>query len=140
MPLPAVVSLLHQTQTKNNMKATTIIIATVLALQVNILFADNDNTSAPATGENTLISMSSLSPATPAEATFEEGFEMNEAAHLAPVIPAEATFEDMPSEMTQTVDLAPMTPAVADFEEAIDMIKEVVSVLSPVTPFEADFE
>ena len=122
------------------MKATTIIIASVLALQVNILLAGNEATLGPVTNETATITLASLAPSTPTEVTFEEVVEMNEFANLAPMIPSEATFEDMPSEIASIVDLAPMTPTVAEFEDAVDMITVNVIDLAFVTPDEADFE
>ena len=97
------------------MKATTIIIAAFLTLQAGILFAGNDNITAPAANETSMISLASLAPSTPLEATFEEIVTVN-MADLMPSVPAEATFEDMTSEMNPPVDFAPVTPAVADFE------------------------
>ena len=116
------------------MKATTIILATVLALQVNVLFAGNRNGyETPVT--NRKLPESPLSfwhPATPNEADFEEAVVMNDFANLAPTTPAEATFEDMPSEMTSISELAPTTPAVADFDDAIDVVTLDLSMLAPL--------
>ena len=122
------------------MKTTTILFAAVLTLQMNILFAGNDNTITPVSNENTSITMISISPSTPVEATFEEVVEINEIANFAPIMPSEASFEDMPSEMISIVDLAPATPSTADFEETIDLIPSDIMALIPVTPVEAVFE
>jgi hypothetical protein len=78
------------------MKAKSIIIAAVLALQINVLFADNNNSSAPAVIVNNSVNAMSLAPATPMEATFEdmdiEAFTIDNGA-LAPLAPSEASFE-----------------------------------------------
>jgi len=99
------------------MKATTLtfIIATVLALQVNLLFAGNESISAPAANESAAMS-------------------------LAPSTPNEATFDDMSTERSAPADLAPVTPAMADFEDAVDTISTDNVNLTPITPNEADFE
>jgi hypothetical protein len=122
------------------MKATTIIIITVLSLHASFLFASNDF---PPISTNIDASSSycvSLMPITPAEATFEDDatFDMNE---LMPMTPAEAAFDDMPSETTSIVNLAPMTPASADFDDD-DVVATAVDygMLAPITPAEADFE
>jgi len=99
-------------------KLSTIIIAAVLALQVNFLFAGNEKISAPVAKESAAISIISLAPTTPKE----------------------ATFDDMPMEMTSPVELAPTTPAVADFEDVVDDSANDLNALAPVTPAEADFE
>jgi hypothetical protein len=98
------------------MKATTVIIAAILALQVNILFAGNETVSAPGTTDNTLISAAILAPVAPVEATFEEAILINENANLVPVTPSEATFEDVSCDMVSAFDLAPVVPVLADFE------------------------
>ena len=53
------------------MKTTTIIIATLLALQVNVLFAGNDINSTSVANANNTITLTSLAPTVPAEADFE---------------------------------------------------------------------
>jgi hypothetical protein len=89
------------------MKAKSIILAAVLALQINVLLADNTNSSAPAAIVNYSVSTLTLAPATPMEATFEESVIINDFAEfetivetfvidngtLSPVTPAEASFE-----------------------------------------------
>jgi hypothetical protein len=78
------------------MKAKSIIIAAVLALQINVLLADNNNSSAPAVIVNNSVNAMSLAPATPMEATFEdmaiEAFTIDNGT-LAPLAPSEASFE-----------------------------------------------
>jgi len=120
------------------MKTTTIIIAAVLALQVNVLFAGNESASAPAATENTLIA---LAPATPVEATFEDFSPVTIAVRiLAPVVPMEAEFEDVvPEPIIDVASLAPATPAEADFNDSTDQETDL-SALAPVTPAVADFE
>jgi len=118
------------------MKAiSTIIIAAVLTLSVNVLFASNDNVSAPVANANTTIAMTSLAPAVPAEADFEDAVEMIDFSVLAPVTPVEAQFEDISYESVAALNLAPLTPAVADVNEEIDY-----GYLAPAVPPEADFE
>jgi hypothetical protein len=118
------------------MKTTTLILAAVLALQVNILFAGNDVASAPATNSYSSVS---LAPVTPTEATFEESIvtEMNA---LMPVTPTEATFEDAAPEMVSITALAPAPPAEADFGDAVLQMPSNTDSLAPVSPPEADFE
>jgi hypothetical protein len=118
------------------MKATTTILAAVLTLSMNVLFAGNDETLLR-TETNTFLS--SLAPATPAEATFEDVNEATIAAFiLAPVSPIEADFSDAISETTIDITtLAPVTPIEADF--ASDDDTTTVSVIAPVTPSAADF-
>ncbi|MEI7662281.1 MAG: hypothetical protein WCK34_08790 [Bacteroidota bacterium] len=98
------------------MKASTIIAAAILSLQAGILFAGNENTSAPVTNENMTISIVALAPAPPAEATFEEIEAVDETLVFAPVTPSEATFGDEYNEQAPVIGLAPSTPATADFE------------------------
>jgi hypothetical protein len=128
--------LLHQTQkTKSKMKATTIILAAVLTLSMNILFASNDG-AAVNTETN---SFTALAPITPAEATFEDANDaIVFAFNLSPVSPIEADFSDAIPETTFDIStLAPVTPSEADF--ASDDETTNVSALAPVTPSVADF-
>ena len=113
----------------------TIIIAAALTLSVNVLFANNDFPSAPAANSNTPITFTSLAPAVPAEADFEDAVAMVDFLVLAPVTPVEAQFEDMTYEMVSSLNLAPVTPTTADVDES-----EELSSLAPVVPAEADFE
>jgi hypothetical protein len=123
------------------MKASTILIAAVFALSVNVLFANSKRfIETPVTLSNSSISITSLAPATPGEADFEDAVVVNELAALAPVAPAEATFEEIPYEMQSITDLAPTTPAVADFDDAAEILPLDLVALAPVTPAEADFE
>jgi hypothetical protein len=124
----SVLFLFHQI--KRKMKTTTIILAALLVLQVNFLFASGDN--APMANTNAAMT---LAPVTPVEATFEEMTAVNV---LMPITPAEATFDDMPVLMISTSDLSPETPGVAEFEDAGDVIDN--GMLAPVTPNVADFE
>jgi len=98
------------------MKAKSIIIAAVLALQINILLADN-NSSAPVTIETNSFNAMSLAPTTPMEAIFEEPVAINDFADLAPVMSTEASFDDAVEPFViDNVTLAPVTPAEASFE------------------------
>ena len=122
------------------MKAKSIIIAAVLALQINVLLADNTNSSAPVTSETYSVNAMNLAPATPVEATFEESVIINDFADLAPALPMEASFDDMAIETVSIMELAPLTPAIAEFDDAVDAITIDNGTLSPVTPAEASFE
>ena len=97
---------------------TTIIIAAVLSLQINLLFAETKISSTPVVTESVSIISMSLAPATPAKATFEE----------------------LPSEINSLMELAPTTPAYAEFEDTVDTVGIDFSSLGPVAPVEADFE
>jgi hypothetical protein len=119
------------------MKATTIIIAAILSLQVNVLFAGNYEESPTVN--------SALAPVTPGEATFEETTLTNaftfKFSDLAPVTPGEADFSDVvPEKNIDLTILAPVTPAEADFTDSIEGQEVDFSALAPVTPAEADFE
>jgi hypothetical protein len=146
--LPALcsgISLLHQTQTIKKMKAKSIIIAAVLSLQVSFLLAGNNETESSANNESSFVTISTLAPVTPGEATFEEttftsAFVYN-VTYLAPVTPVEADFSDVvPEKNIDLTILAPITPSEADFSDNIvDQVLNL-SALVPVTPAEADFE
>ena len=118
------------------MKATITILAAVLTLSMNVLFASNDGA---AVNSETSSFKTSLAPSTPAEATFEEVNDATATAFiLAPVSPMAADFSDAISETTIDIfTLAPVTPSEADF--ATDNETTNVSVLAPVTPSVADF-
>jgi len=128
--------LLHQTKTKQKMKASTTILAAVLTLSMNVLFASNDGV-AVNVESNSFQTL--LAPATPAEATFED---VNDAIAIAfilsPVSPVEADFSDAIGETTiDIITLAPVTPSEADF--TTDDETTNVGVLAPITPSVADF-
>jgi hypothetical protein len=139
------VILLHQTKTKNKMKAKSIIIAAVLSLQVSFLFAGNNETAPSANNESSFVTISNLAPVTPGEATFEEttftnAFALN-VTNLAPVTPVEADFSDfVPEKNIDMTILAPVTPSEADFNDNNEDQSLNLSALAPVTPAEADFE
>ena len=122
----------HKQQGK--MKATNIIIAAVLTLSANVLFAGNDNASTNVANTNTTVSVAALAPEVPAEADFEDAFVFDFIS-LAPALPAEAQFEDLTTETVSAFNLAPLAPATADFEEAMDL-----TYLAPAVPAVADFE
>ncbi|MCX6285294.1 MAG: hypothetical protein NTW31_13790 [Bacteroidetes bacterium] len=116
------------------MKATTIIIAAVLTLSANVLFAGNENIPATVANTNTTMSITALAPEVPAEADFNDAFLVDYTA-LAPVSPSEAQFEDITFETVTALNLAPVNPATADLEETMDLTS-----LVPIVPAEADFE
>ncbi len=122
------------------MKAKSIILAAVLALQINVLLADNNNSSAPVTNETYSVNAMNLAPATPVEATFEESVIINDLADLAPIMPTEASFEDVAIETVSTFELAPLTPTIAEFETVVEPFVIDNGTLVPVTPAEASFE
>ncbi|MCX6246160.1 MAG: hypothetical protein NTW10_00365 [Bacteroidetes bacterium] len=102
------------------MKATKVIIAAVLILLGSSLFADNNITLAPVAEANATISLVSLAPATPVEATFEEIATQADYSVFAPVTPVEADFNN--NDLVQPVDfstLAPTTPSEADFSDIL---------------------
>jgi hypothetical protein len=102
------------------MKATTIIIAAVFSLLVSSSFADNNITVAPVAETNATISLVSLAPVTPAEATFEEIATLTDYTVFAPVTPVEADFNDNDRvQPVETSTLAPATPAEADFSDTL---------------------
>ncbi|MEI7981971.1 MAG: hypothetical protein WCI71_09980 [Bacteroidota bacterium] len=121
------------------MKATTIIIAAVLTLSVNVLFAGTNNESTPAANNNTEMILTALAPSLPSVATFEDVVLVNDFAFLAPFTPDEATFEDV-SDVLMLNDLAPVTPLEADFNDGEVGQTIDISTLAPVMPKVADFE
>ena len=125
------------------MKATTIIIAAVLSLQVSVLFADNDKTRSTVNNETLSINISTLAPVTPAEATFEDATETTafsfDLSVLTPVTPKEADFSDVIPESSMTMtNLAPVTPSEADFSDNTE--DHDFSALAPLAPAGAEFE
>jgi hypothetical protein len=119
------------------LKATMIILAAVLTLSMNVLFASNDG--AAVINNMKSSTFTALAPATPAEATFEDVNDATAIAfNLSPVSPIEADFSDEFSETTiDIITLAPVTPIEADF--ASDDETTNASVLAPVTPSVVDF-
>jgi hypothetical protein len=127
------------------MKATTIIIAAVLSLQASFLLAGNNETASSPNNESSFVTISTLAPVTPGEATFEETTFTNAFAYnvtnLAPVTPVEADFSDVvPEKNIDLTILAPVTPSEADFNDNIEDQALNLIALAPVTPAEADFE
>ena len=118
------------------MKSIKIIIAVILTIQAGIIFAGNENL-APVSEINSTVSMMSLVPTTPTEATFEDVAVENSFLGLSPITPDVASFEDFSIEQVSVMDLSPVTPAEADFT---DMVSVDLGQLSPVTPLEPDFE
>ncbi|MCX6247004.1 MAG: hypothetical protein NTW10_04670 [Bacteroidetes bacterium] len=121
------------------MKTTTIILATLLILQVNSLFANNDGVPVFSSAkEMSLDAVLRSAPATPKEATFEDFSAAAWILTAAPATPKEATFEES-AEVFDVVNLAPVTPGEADFNDSEPEMNSGVITLSPVTPAEADF-
>ena len=116
------------------MKATSIIIAAVLTLSMNFLFAGNDGTAL----DNEFNPIQILAPCAPSEATFEDMTGASATFTLAPVTPGEADFSDAVPEMTiDFLSLAPTTPGEADFSDNEIPMNNVN--LAPFTPAFADF-
>ena len=97
------------------MKATTTILAAVLTFSMNVLFASNDG------------------------AVVNNNINSSTFTTLAPATPAEATFEDANYATATAFILAPVTPIEADFSDAISETTIDITTLTPVTPSEADF-
>ena len=95
-----------------------IIIASVLALQMNILVAGNECTSSPTSNESANTALISIAPTTPMEATFES--DTNDLA--GPTNPAQ------------------LTQAMAGFENPVDALTLDIETLAPKSPVEADFD
>jgi len=120
------------------MKTITTILATLLILQVNFLFANHDGVPVKTVREMNFSAVQLLTPVTPKEATFEEMTPATEILILAPVTPKEASFEDEEEDLNIT-SLAPVTPAEADFNDDGPALNRDMVSLAPVTPAEADF-
>lgn len=120
------------------MKTITIILAILLILQINSIFASNDGVPMTTNKKTSFNTVLFLAPATPKEATFEEMTPVAETFILAPVTPKEASFEDEVEDLSIT-NLAPVTPAEADFNDDEPILNTITVSLAPVTPAEADF-
>jgi hypothetical protein len=124
------------------MKSTNIIIATLFAFQVSFLFAANAGEPANVEITGSSIGRISVAPTTPAEATFEEVFSVdnNTLMFAAPAVPIEADFNDnVPDGGIILKNLAPVTPVEADFPDSTEVLPARFT-LAPSTPVEADFE
>jgi hypothetical protein len=135
----SVVILLHQHQTKENMKTNTTLIIALFTLQASLLFAGNESVTLTSTPVEMTLNLTTLVPVTPAEAIFEEIISVGiDFTSLAPVAPVEAEFE----EMVPVIDLGSLAPAVpveADFSDTLNQTIDISS-LAPVAPVVADFE
>ena len=118
------------------MKSVKFIIAVALPLQIGVLFAGNESLT-PVMEVNSAVSMMTLAPSTPVEATFEEVIVDNTFFGLSPVTPEFASFEDFSVELVSVMDLSPVVPSEADFSDTVEFS---INQLAPITPFEADFE
>jgi hypothetical protein len=127
------------------MKATTIVIAAVLAFGAEFLFTGKNGTSSTIYDEAAFCPTCALVPVTPTEANFDEindpvTFSLD-FLFLAPATPEKADFSDFAAEINFDLTiLAPVTPAEADFSENTEDQVLDVRTLAPVTPKEADFE
>jgi hypothetical protein len=124
------------------MKTTILIIAAVLGLQINFLFAGNKEFKRISYSEFAISAMINLAPATPALADFSDVVPEPKPAisTLTPVTPSEADFNEVTPELkANTINLTPETPSFADFDENNDNQQTTMN-LNPVTPVEADFE
>ena len=122
------------------MKTTTTILAAIFTLQIGVLFAGNENITTPSTEVTSSLNILYLAPSSPVEATFEDIAMDITFIGLPPVTPVDASFEDFSLEMISVSNLSPIIPVVADFSDGIDQVSIDLGQLSPVTPFEADFE
>jgi hypothetical protein len=100
------------------MKTTFTILATLLTLHINLLFAGNDVTSLNSTSGANTKNILELAPLTPREATFEDVATTFEFSTLAPRTPFEATFGDEVDGNNKII-LAPVTPVEADFSDTL---------------------
>ena len=123
------------------MKAKSIIIAAVLTITTSILFAGNDIVSNPVANENTSVTLATIAPVTPAEATFEDvSTVVIDFATLAPSLPLEADFSDIaPVSIIDMTNLAPAAPGEADFIDSVEVTIDI-NALAPETPLVAEFE
>lgn len=127
------------------MKASTIVIAAVLAFGAEFLYTGKNGTSSTIYDEAAFCPTCALVPVTPNEAEFDEiidpvAFSLDY-LFLVPVIPEEADFSDFAAEMNfDLAMLAPVTPAEADFSDITEDQVFDLRTLAPVTPKEADFE
>jgi hypothetical protein len=121
------------------MKATTIFIAVVLTLQVNVLFAGNTGVENSSNEVTTLVSASTLAPVTPNEADFSDVVPeaVSGYTNLAPVTPTEADFSDVTTEVNVT--LSPVTPTEADFNDTLSASANTNIDLAPAKILAADF-
>jgi len=101
------------------MNAKSLIIAVALTLQAGFLFADNNINPTPLKNESSSAILSSLSPVTPIEATFEEVADVYEITALVPVTPDEADFNDSADLPVNISALIPLVPVTADFEDLL---------------------
>ena len=124
------------------------VLAAILGLQFNTIFAAGNFSDSPASLNNSssLTKVLALAPVTPIEATFEAIPEMSENMNmitlLTPALPVVADFSDeAPSPEVSISTLAPVTPKEADFEDVTaNSVAIPVINLAPVTPAVADFE
>jgi len=120
------------------MKTSTIILATLLILQVSSIFASNDGVTVNLNKEMNFNTVVLMAPVTPKEATFEDMSPTTEIVVLAPVTPKEASFENE-AENFSINSLTPVTPAEADFNDDEPALTSNTVSLAPVTPSKADF-
>jgi hypothetical protein len=132
------INLLHQTTKKQTEMKTIIILAAVLMLQINSIFANVEGVPVNKNEEMAIPSVLMLAPSTPQEATFEELVPSAEISTAAPVTPKEATFDDAVDDI-RTFILAPVVPSEADFNDSEEVAVSVGISMAPATPAEADF-
>ena len=130
---------------KMNTMKTLFIVAAILGLQFNTIYAAVNFGTSPDLSNEVAVANALLIPGTPAQATFDDvaetGLQINLAA-LSPVTPMDADFNDgAPSTEISLINLAPVTPKEADFEdESCTISASYIQGLAPVTPTDADFE
>ena len=121
------------------MKTTTVILAAILTLSINLIFAENNTSKFPEPIPGATLHVNQLIPVTPAEADFNDAIapEINN-NELIPFTPGEADFEEVNNEILLNMELAPVTPASADFSDNMEF--SLNKALAPSAPAEADFE
>ena len=126
------------------MKTTIFTLATILSLQLNILFAGNNETRTSVNNETVSLTISKMAPVIPNEATFEDATLANpesfDFSKLVPQVPSEADFSEIvPEKHIDLSILAPVVPAEADFNDGDDQSIDY-KALAPYIPAEADFD
>jgi len=128
------------TKKNKEMKTTTVTLAAILTLSINVLFAENNTSTFPVPASREMLNVNTLIPVTPAVADFNDAIapEVNN-NELIPFTPGEADFEDVNNEILLNMELSPVTPSTADFSDSMENALNNKG-LAPSTPVVADFE
>ena len=104
---------------KNNITMKTILTLVIaFGIQISGLVANNIG---EVVNTNSTITLTSLAPTVPLEATFGETTEFDFSINLIPDVPSEAEFDNGIEVELAADSFSPVTPAVADFEEVVDL-------------------